>query len=225
MVQPIRPFHVLLALIPLLLAAPALAETAKKAPGKKGTAATAALKGGQKRIDAALEKMTGEGADHGAAEDQLRAAVNGFIDFKELARRALGSHWEERSEEERTRFQDTMQALVEAAYLARVSERGDYTVAYLGEDALEQGEVKVRTELRANKGSIKIDYELYRREGKWLVYDVITDDLSLLESYRSQFNQLIKKKGFEGLLSTLERKRKELEEKTAGGGGSASADG
>ncbi len=232
-----RPLRLISAL-PLLLVLgfaaqstlPALASPPAKKAAKKAALrgpATKALRGGQKRIDTALDGMNAEGSDKVKGEDALRLAVNGFIDFKELARRALGTHWDKRTPEEQKSFQDTMQALVEAAYLARVSERGEYKVAYLGEDPLEKGEVLVRTELRARKGAIPIDYRLFRREKKWLVYDVITDDLSLLESYRSQFNQLIKKKGFEGLLSTLERKRAEIEAKTAAGGatGQAPADG
>jgi ABC-type transporter MlaC component len=43
-----------------------------------------------------------------------------------------------------------------------------------------------------------------------VVYDVITDDQSLLENYRAEFNKIINKDGFDAL---LKRMKKKLDEK------------
>ena len=104
-----------------------------------------------------------------------------------------------------------MKSLVDAAYLARVKDRGDYRVVYGEETKTDEGEVVVSTVLEAKEARIPVEYKLYRKDGRWLVYDIVTDGLSLLENYRSQFNRLIKRKGFDGLMDTLERKRAELE--------------
>jgi phospholipid transport system substrate-binding protein len=48
------------------------------------------------------------------------------------------------------------------------------------------------------------------KDGKWVVYDVVTDEQSMLENYRAEFNKIISKDGFDAL---LKRMRKKLEEK------------
>ena len=178
--------------------------------------ALAALRAGQARIDRILREDVPKETPE-VWRPKLRKAVNAFIDFGELARRALGRHWETRTPEERMRFQKTMKALIEAAYLARVTERGAYEVVYQGEEPLENGEVRVETVLKGKDAAIPVHYLLYRTESGWRVYDIVTDGLSLLENYRSQFNRIIKRKGFDGLIHTLERKRDQLERQQSDG--------
>lgn len=197
--------------------APAPAST-HAAHARNGTASGAvrALKHGQARIDAILGHRKNETPK--ALRTSLKKAVNAFIDFDELARRALGHHWNEITPAQQKAFQKTMKALVEAAYLSRVKDRADYRVVYKGEGKAD-GDVVVHTLLVAKKTRLPIDYRLYKKHGRWFVFDVVTDGLSLLENYRSQFNQLIGKKGFDGLMQTLERKRQEIEKTADAGNG------
>ncbi|RMG18887.1 MAG: ABC transporter substrate-binding protein [Deltaproteobacteria bacterium] len=196
--------------VSLALLLPVLGHAASGRPRGPADEALAALKAGQARIDALIEREVGKKPPE-EWRPKLRKAVNAFIDFAELARRALGSHWQKRSTAEQERFQATMKALIESAYLSRVTERAEYQVEYLGAEGTKNGEVRVKTVLRARDAEIPVEYLLYRKDGRWLVYDIVTDGLSLLENYRTQFNRLIKRKGFEGLIETLERKRAELE--------------
>jgi len=187
------------------------------------------LRRGQTSIADALSRFQeASSAQRAEAKEALRGRVNSLIDFEELARRALGRHFSELKTEQQQRFQTAVKQLVEAAYLARVGEQSDLKVEFKGEralvlnqaqppkssDALGGIEVQVETSVSSPKGSLQIDYRLYQKNGHWFVYDILTDGLSMLESYRSQFGQLIKKKGFEGLLNTLEKKRSQLAAKT-----------
>jgi ABC-type transporter MlaC component len=45
----------------------------------------------------------------------------------------------------------------------------------------------------------------------WAAIDVITEGVSLAETYREQVAKLWPKKGLEGVISALEKKRKALE--------------
>ena len=49
------------------------------------------------------------------------------------------------------------------------------------------------------------------KEGHWVVYDVLTDDQSMLENYRAEFNKIITKESFDALLKKMKKK---LDEKT-----------
>jgi len=50
---------------------------------------------------------------------------------------------------------------------------------------------------------VAIEYKLLIKEGRWLVYDVITDEQSMLENYRAEFNKIINKESFDALLKRM----------------------
>lgn len=150
----------------------------------------------------------------GSAEEKRRAQrvtteLRGFLDADELARRALADHWDGLSKTNRVEYSKLLRSLIEANYVKGLRAKLDYQVAYTGERA--QGDrVLVTTEIKTKrKGrplTIAIDYVL-RREGRgWRAVDVITDGVGLVENYRAQFNRIIDKEGFDGLLARMRRK-------------------
>ena len=50
------------------------------------------------------------------------------------------------------------------------------------------------------------------KDGHWVVYDVVTDEQSMLENYRAEFNKIINKDGFDALLKRMRKKLDEKEE-------------
>ena len=58
-----------------------------------------------------------------------------------------------------------------------------------------------------SKGSeIGLDYRMYRAEGRWAVYDIYVDGISLVSSYKAQFNRVIQRGSFAELLKQLRQK-------------------
>jgi phospholipid transport system substrate-binding protein len=53
---------------------------------------------------------------------------------------------------------------------------------------------------------IGIEYRLYRAENRWAVYDVRVDGISLVNSYKAQFNRLLQRGSFAELLKQLRQK-------------------
>jgi phospholipid transport system substrate-binding protein len=64
---------------------------------------------------------------------------------------------------------------------------------------------------RGKKVNVALEYKLLAKDGRWLVYDVITDEQSMVENYRAEFNKIINKESFDAL---LRRMKKKLEEKS-----------
>ena len=59
------------------------------------------------------------------------------------------------------------------------------------------------------KQEISINYRLHMVAGKWRVYDVVVNGVSLINTYRQQFRSIIKKSSYDGLVKILRRKRDE----------------
>lgn len=148
-----------------------------------------------------------------ATVEQLATVVEKFVDFEELAKRALGKTWDTLTPAQRKDFSDTMKGLLRASYAQKAIGQGNAKVTY-GKETIKGEEATVTTVLAVKKDKVPVDYKLYRTgggKGPWRIYDVITDEVSLVETYRGQFRKLMAEQGFEGLMKTLKAKREQLE--------------
>jgi phospholipid transport system substrate-binding protein len=151
----------------------------------------------------------------GATVDQLATVVEKFVDFEELAKRALGKTWDTLTPAQRKDFAETMKGLLRASYAQKAIGQANANVQY-GKETIKGEEATVNTTVAVKKDQIPVDYRLYKAgKGGWRIFDVITDEVSLVDTYASQFRKLIADKGFDGLLSTLKTKRAQLEKSAA----------
>jgi phospholipid transport system substrate-binding protein len=153
----------------------------------------------------------------GATVEQLATVVEKFVDFEELAKRALGKTWDTLKPEQRKDFADTMKGLLRASYAQKAIGQAKAEVKY-GKETVTGDEALVNTTLTVKKDQLPVDYKLYKTSGKggsWRIFDVVTDEVSLVETYAGQFRKLMADKGFDGLLSTLKTKRAQLEKSAA----------
>ncbi len=150
------------------------------------------------------------------AAEKLAARVDEFVDFGELAKRALGKDWPKLTKPQQDDFAQTMRVLLRASYAskAQVDGKGKVSTQY-GQEQITGNEATVGTTLVMNNDRFPVDYKLYRRDEKspWKIYDVVTDSVSLVAAYQDQFRVLINTKGVDGLINTLKAKREKLEKK------------
>lgn len=152
----------------------------------------------------------------GATVDSLATVVEKFVDFEELAKRALGDKtWATLTPAQQKDFSSTMTGLLRASYAQKAIGQAQAQVKY-GKEDVQGNEATVNTTLSLKKDQIPVDYRLYRAaKGEWRIYDVVTDEVSLVDTYKGQFRKLMTDKGFDGLLSTLKTKRAQLEKENA----------
>ncbi|RKG74875.1 MlaC/ttg2D family ABC transporter substrate-binding protein [Corallococcus terminator] len=153
----------------------------------------------------------------GATVQSLASVVEKFVDFEELAKRAMGEKaWAGLTATQRKEFTDTMTGLLRASYAQKAIGQAKAEVAY-GKESVQANEATVDTKLTVKSDQVPVDYKLYRTsaKGDWRIYDVITDEVSLVDTYSGQFRKILQTKGFDGLLSTLKSKRAQLEKENA----------
>ncbi len=168
-----------------------------------------------KSADSEVQKLL---AEPEVSTTKLAERADEFIDFFELARRAMGDEWGKLTKKQQDDFSATMKGLLRANYAQKaVSDgRGGAKVEY-GKELVEGNEATVETKLVIKKDTFPVVYKLFRAEAKgaWRIYDVITDEVSLVDTYADQFRTVIGKKGFEGLLKSLKAKQEQLEKRGA----------
>lgn len=157
----------------------------------------------------------------GSREEQdqkarLRKVVDGFLDFAELAKRALGAHWEPRTEQERSEFVQLLRDLIEAAYANAIRQNVDFTLRIDEEQFAEDGAtasvVAVASAQTKKKKTVSEDlvFHLFLQNGRWMIYDVEFGDVSLVRHYRSEFNRKIKKESYPALVAAMKKKLDEV---------------
>jgi phospholipid transport system substrate-binding protein len=208
-----------LALVPRALAAPAQGRMASviNPPGQPPPDTGLGPMDELRRANAQLKKQLGNRKPSWSPEAQARNAeikkiVGSFLDFEELAHRALIRHWDGLTPKQRTDFVRTLRDLVERNYVRQLYGQPDYELK-LEKEEVAGNEATVAGSLKAAaKGktvSMSLEYKLVRKQNKWVVFDVITDELSLLENYRAEFNKVIAKDSFEALLTRMKKKLSE----------------
>jgi phospholipid transport system substrate-binding protein len=203
--------------VPEAMAAPQRVASVVKPPGEPAADTGLGPMDELKRANAQLKKQLGNRKPSWSPEAQARNVeikkiVGSFLDFEELARRALIRHWDGLNAKQRTDFVRTLRDLVERNYVRQLYGQPDYELK-LDKEELAGGEAKVQGSLRASaKGknvTMSLEYKLVKKQNKWVVFDVVTDELSLLENYRAEFNKVIAKDSFEVLLSRMKKKLNE----------------
>jgi phospholipid transport system substrate-binding protein len=185
------------------------------APPSRG--ASAAVHAANDRVRAALDRYfkAPPGPAKEKARAQAREAVGALLDFQAIAQATMGRHWAQLTAEQRVRYTNALRGAMEANYLTKM-QQGEVDISKVRNEILgetKQGDkVLVKTRVITGKDSAEVDYLMERTRKGWKAVDVITEEVSLVDTYREQVNKLLPKKGVNGVIGALERAKKRLEE-------------
>lgn len=146
--------------------------------------------------------------DANAPQDQVRQAIDGMVDYDELAQRTMGKpcppgvpackdHWDtDLNADQQREITGLLRQLVEKNYRKNLNKTKDYDVTYRG--AKDQGSTltKVRTEAK-NKSKPRdpaylVDYMIVEKDGgRYKVVDIITEGSSMVKNYYDQFHRML----------------------------------
>ena len=178
--------------------------------------ARAAVQASNNRVRAALERYSkASGPAKQKARAEARDAVGALLDFQAIAQATMGRHWPELKAEQRVRYTNALRGAMEANYLSKM-QQGNVDISKVRNEIL--GETKqgdktvVKTKVTSGKDTVEVDYVMERGKKGWKAVDVITEGVSLVDTYKDQVNKLLPKKGVNGVIDALERARKRLEE-------------
>jgi phospholipid transport system substrate-binding protein len=142
--------------------------------------------------------------------EQLRQILFSRFDFSEMAKRALGAHWRRRSPQEQEEFVGLFTELLERQYADIVETYSNEKIVYVGERT-DGSFAEVNSKVFTAKGQeYSINYKAQLIGNDWKVYDVIAEDISLVNNFRSQFNRVISSSSFEELVRRLRDKQGEF---------------
>jgi phospholipid transport system substrate-binding protein len=139
----------------------------------------------------------------------VNRVANEIFDFGETAKQALGQHWAKRTPAEHEEFVHLFTELLQHTYLSKVDQYN--TEMTFQDDAVDGTQAVVRTTLLLGKGGgMSLNYRMHYSQNRWQVYDVSINGISLLASYRAQFNKILRTDNYEGLVARLKSRQLEF---------------
>lgn len=157
-------------------------------------------------------------ADKGLVYRLVEEIVLPRFDFESMSRLALGKHWRRATADQRTEFVNEFRTLLVNTYTIALTEYSGETVKFLPMRANpDDRRVTVKTEINQPGGQpISMFYKLLNKGKGWQVYDVVVEGVSLVTSYRSEFNQDMRQGGVDTVIANLKKRNKKHVEEQSG---------
>jgi phospholipid transport system substrate-binding protein len=131
-----------------------------------------------------------------------------LIDFEEAARLAVGRAWQQASPEQRKKLVEEFRSMLVRTYSNAIEAYAGQTMKVMPVRMKpEATEVTVQNQfVRGNGQPVKIDYSMRKTDKGWKIYDIVAEGVSLVLTYRSEFDVIVKQDGIEGLIKRLAQK-------------------
>lgn len=143
---------------------------------------------------------------------QIEDEVLHIFDFKEFSSRTVGPRWSTFSPAQQQQFSDAFAELLMNTYLSKIDGYNGEQVVYTGEVSSPKGD---RTEVRTiitmkDSKKVPVAYRMLPKNGSWLVYDVLIENISLVKNYRTQFQDILNSGSPDQLIAKVKAKAQEV---------------
>jgi phospholipid transport system substrate-binding protein len=172
----------------------------------QGGPATRYVREQNERVNHILDRHVTTDAERASRDAEITRILVDILDFDELCRRALDTHWETLTPAQRTEFSSILRQLVERNYRANLERIRDYQIDYTREETTSNGVVvhmSARSRASRREPPVEMSYSMHLVGSDWRVFDVVTDSVSLVHNYQQQFHRIITRDGFDTLITRM----------------------
>ena len=131
-----------------------------------------------------------------------------LIDFEEATRLAVGRAWAQATPEQRKKLVEEFRRMLVRTYSNAISAYEGQTMQVLPV-RMKPGDTEVTVHnryIRAGGTPLPVDYQMHKTDQGWKIYDITVEGVSLVLTYRSEFDAVVKQSGIDGLIKRLEEK-------------------
>ena len=142
-------------------------------------------------------------------KQKLRSIYKGMFNEIEFSRRTLARNWSKLNTAQQKEFIQLFEQVLEKTYIDKILSYTNEKIDFYKESMNSETLAEVQTKVITSSKEIPIFYRLILKDGAWKVYDVVVENVSLVQNYRTQFNDILAKNTPEQLLEILRKKVKE----------------
>ena len=157
----------------------------------------------QGRIDTVVSLLKDKSLDKPSRNARIIEVVTPIFNYEAMAKLSLGKkYWPALNEAKQVEFSDLFIKRLQASYLDKLDIYTDEEVIY-GEPEISGSQIHIPTTLVSPDNKIEILYKFYRSNDGWKIYDVELGGVSVIQTYRSQFDDVLSNGTIDDLLDKL----------------------
>ena len=141
-------------------------------------------------------------------KEELRVIYKSMFDEVEFSKRTLARNWNKFNLAQQKEFIGLFEQVLEKSYVDKILSYTDQKIEFYKENMNSESQAEIQTKIITSSKEIPIFYRMILKDGKWKVYDVVVENVSLVQNYRTQFNDILIKNTPEQLLEILRKKVK-----------------
>ncbi len=143
---------------------------------------------------------------------KLEPTITESFDTPVIVKVILSRYWKNLTNQKQENFIQLFNRQTIATYASRFDSYSDEIFAIKTVEQLKKGRLLVRSEIRSKGESpVNLDYLMHNNNGNWFIISVIADGVNDLSLKRAEYSAVIKKNGFENLVTSIEKKIVEME--------------
>jgi phospholipid transport system substrate-binding protein len=143
-----------------------------------------------------------------AKKEKLRIIYKDMFDEMEFSKRTLARNWNKFNPAQRMEFVNLFEQVLEKAYIDKILDYSNEKIEFYKESMIAESQAEIQSKIITSSKEIPIFYRMILKDGKWKVYDVVVENVSLVQNYRTQFNDILSSNTPEQLLEILRKKVK-----------------
>jgi len=156
-------------------------------------------------LDRVFEVLQKEDLEQEAKNKAVVEIVTPMFDFALMAKLSLGKkYWPGLTQEKRDRFTELFVKRLRQSYLNKLTTYTDEEIIYEPPVAVKK-KIHIPTRLISKGKKISMLYKFYNTNNNWKIYDIEIQGVSIIRSYRSQFNEILQRGTIEDLFEKLEK--------------------
>ena len=155
------------------------------------------------KIDAVLALIQDQKIEKAQRDQQIIDIIEPVFDYQTMAKLSLGKkYWPTLNQAQQVKFSSLFSKRLQNSYLEKLDLYSDEKILY-GEPQVKGKKVHMPTSLISKDSSIDMLYKFYRSTDGWKIYDVEIGGVSVIQTYRSQFDGVLSEGTIDDLFEKL----------------------
>ncbi len=161
------------------------------------------------KLDAVIVVLQNNDLEQQTKNNEIIKIVTPIFDFSLMAKLGLGrKYWSGLTKEYKKRFTDLFVKRLKESYLEKLNLYTNEIIAYRTPIQVKK-KIHIPTELISKDNKIDMLYKLYKSKHSWQIYDIEIQGVSIISTYRSQFDEVMSTGTIDDLLLKLEKQEKD----------------
>ncbi|MBE9503884.1 MAG: ABC transporter substrate-binding protein [Proteobacteria bacterium] len=159
----------------------------------------------RERMDNVISLLQKNDMDKQKRNAEILETIIPIFDFEKMGKLSLGrKYWPTLNEEQQKEYTSLFVERIQESYIEKLDLYSDEEAVY-EEPFMVKKKIRIMTHLVSKDNDVDMLYKFYKSKRGWKIYDVEIQGVSIVQTYRSQFDGILKKGTVETLLAKLQR--------------------